>query len=89
MSEQSRERAIDSQVQARLATDAAYRNAESAEEQAEREREIEQAVVAAFDRERAIAQAAIDAFQHEIHDGFCYTHQVWVNRPGELEAHVR
>jgi len=24
----------------------------------------------------------------EIHDGFCYTHQVWLTRPGELEAHL-
>ena len=26
--------------------------------------------------------------QHDIHDGFCYTHQTWVDRPRELEAHL-
>lgn len=39
------ERAVDREVQRRLATDRAYRFAENAEEQAERETEIEDAVV--------------------------------------------
>lgn len=39
--EAERERILDKRVMARLATDAAYRNAENAEEQAEREAEIE------------------------------------------------
>ncbi len=26
--------------------------------------------------------------EHSIHEGFCYSCQVWVNRPGELEAHL-
>jgi hypothetical protein len=40
MNDTDREKIIDRRVQARLATDAAYRNAENAEEQAEREDEI-------------------------------------------------
>jgi len=24
----------------------------------------------------------------EVHDGFCYTHQAWLNHPGEAEAHA-
>jgi hypothetical protein len=41
MNESAREALLDRRIQARLATDAAYRNAENADEQAEREREIE------------------------------------------------
>ena len=40
MDDTDRERIIDRRVMSRLATDAAYRNAENAEEQAEREAEI-------------------------------------------------
>lgn len=40
--EETRERALDRRVQARLATDRAYLYAENAEEQAERERQIEE-----------------------------------------------
>ena len=40
MNDVDAERIIDRRVQAKLATDAAYRNAENAEEQAEREDEI-------------------------------------------------
>ncbi len=40
MNDADRERIIDRAVQRRLATDAAYRNAANAEEQAEREDEI-------------------------------------------------
>lgn len=41
MTEAERERILDKRVQARLATDRAYRNAANAEEQAQREEEIE------------------------------------------------
>ncbi len=42
MTESDRERILDSRIQARLTRDSAYRNAESAEDQAAREDEIEQ-----------------------------------------------
>lgn len=41
MDEATRERILDKRIMARLATDRAYRFAENAEEQAERERQIE------------------------------------------------
>lgn len=40
MNEAEKEQLIDRRVQRRIGTDAAYRNAANAEEQAEREREI-------------------------------------------------
>jgi len=46
MDEATLERMVDAAVQARLATDPAYRNAENAEEQADREREIEDEEIA-------------------------------------------
>ncbi len=42
MDDATREELLDKRIQRRLATDSAYRNAENAEEQAEREREIEE-----------------------------------------------
>lgn len=54
------ERAVDAEVQKRLATDRAYRNAENADEQADREREIEEQVV------REAAQAAIRAADRKL-----------------------
>lgn len=45
---------LDRRVQARLATDRAYLNAESSEAQAEREREIEDEEVARLARERGV-----------------------------------
>lgn len=50
--EEIMERAIDREVQSRLARDHAYRNAENAEEQAERESVIEDQVVAEFEDDR-------------------------------------
>lgn len=41
LTESERERILDQMVQRRLATDRVYRNAENADQQAEREREIE------------------------------------------------
>lgn len=41
MNEAERERILDARIQRRLATDAAYRNAENADEQAARENAIE------------------------------------------------
>jgi len=41
MTEAEREKLLDARIQRRLATDSAYRNAENAEQQAERENEIE------------------------------------------------
>lgn len=41
MDEATREALLDSRIQRRLASDSAYRNAENAEEQSEREAEIE------------------------------------------------
>lgn len=41
MDDATRESVLDKAIQRRLDTDAAYRNAENAEEQSEREREIE------------------------------------------------
>ncbi len=41
MDDATREQILDKRIQARLATDRAYLNAENAEEQAEREEEIE------------------------------------------------
>lgn len=55
MTEETLERALDLRVQRRIATDAAYRNAENAEEQADRELEIEEEELAALERERGLA----------------------------------
>ena len=46
------ERILDARIIARLATDKAYRNAENAEQQSERERELEDEEVARLERER-------------------------------------
>jgi hypothetical protein len=52
MTESEFEAIIDRRVQARLATDSAYRNAENAEEQQEREDEITEQEVMALERSR-------------------------------------
>lgn len=58
-----RERIIDQRVQRRLATDRAYRYAEDAEQQAQREDEIEREEVARLDQsiERAAFARRIEA----------------------------
>jgi hypothetical protein len=62
MTESEREQEIDRRVQRILATDSAYRNAENAEEQAERERHIEDLVIDALDRDIAHARAMRRAY---------------------------
>jgi hypothetical protein len=49
--EEQMERVLDARIQARLATDPAYRNAETGDEQAEREREIEDEEIARYEAE--------------------------------------
>lgn len=49
------ERVLDARIGARLRTDRAYLNAENAEEQAERERQIEDEEVARLQAERESA----------------------------------
>lgn len=62
MDDATYERMLDINVHRRLATDRAYKHAENAEEQAEREREIEREEAAKLDRaiERAAFQRRID-----------------------------
>jgi hypothetical protein len=50
------ERVLDARIMRRLATDPAYRNAENAEEQSQREEEIEREEIAKLDHERGRAQ---------------------------------
>jgi hypothetical protein len=62
MNDVERERIVDRRVQRILATDSAYRNAENAEEQQEREDEIERMVEDALDRDIAHARAIRRAY---------------------------
>lgn len=56
MDEAAREQLLDKRIQRRLATDAAYRNAENAEDQSAREWAIEREEEDRLDRERAVAR---------------------------------
>lgn len=53
MTDAERERILDRRIQARLRVDAAYRYAANAEEQSEREAEIEQQEIDRLERESA------------------------------------
>ena len=74
MDDATYERVLDRRVQARLARDSAYRNAENAEQQAEREEEIEREESKRLDFEceqRNMAAAHAEGLHDEHPREFC------------------